>query len=90
MKLPISCPSCDERLQVAKLNCSNCGTEVLGSYGLPVFMQLDVEEQQFVLEFLLSSGSIKDMAGKLGKSYPTVRNRLDDLILKVNKLQYGK
>ncbi|MBL1410613.1 DUF2089 family protein [Sphingobacterium faecale] len=90
MKLPVRCPSCDEKLQVAKLNCGNCGTEVSGVYRLPVYMQLNLEEQEFVLEFLLSSGSIKDMASKLGKSYPTVRNRLDDLIAKVNDLQHEK
>ncbi|ERJ61070.1 DUF2089 family protein [Sphingobacterium paucimobilis] len=90
MKLPVKCPSCDGKLQVAKLNCTNCDTEVSGTYRLPVYMQLNLEEQEFVLEFLLSSGSIKDMASKLGKSYPTVRNRLDDLIAKVNDLQHEK
>lgn len=90
MKLPIRCPSCEERLKVAKLTCSTCNTEVSGIYELPVLMQLDKEEQDFVMEFLLSSGSIKEMASKLGKSYPTVRNRLDDLILKINQLHDGK
>lgn len=90
MKLPIRCPSCEDKLQVANLHCSNCGTTVSGAYELPVFMQLDAEEQGFVLEFLLSSGSIKDMTSKLGKSYPTVRNRLDDLILKIKAFQDEK
>lgn len=90
MRLPVSCPSCEEKLKVAKLNCPNCGTEVSGSYVLPILMQLDSEEQEFVIEFLISSGSIKDMAGKLGKSYPTVRNRLDDLIFKIKKMHDGE
>lgn len=87
MKLPIRCPSCEERLRVAKLHCLECGTEVSGNYELPILMQLDIEEQEFMLEFLLSSGSIKEMASKLGKSYPTVRNRLDDLILKIKDMK---
>ncbi|MDR2284618.1 MAG: DUF2089 domain-containing protein [Sphingobacterium sp.] len=90
MKLPIYCPSCEEKLQVAKLTCSTCGTEVSGNYKLPVLMLLDLDDQEFMMEFLLSSGSIKEMAGKMGKSYPTVRNRLDDLILKIKELQNGK
>jgi hypothetical protein len=50
-------------------------------------MRLDPEEQEFIIEFLLNSGSLKEMASKMGKSYPTVRNKLDDLIHKVKSLQ---
>ena len=46
-------------------------------------MRLEPEEQEFVLEFLLNSGSLKEMANKMGKSYPTVRNKLDELIEKL-------
>lgn len=51
-------------------------------------MHLTVEEQEFVLGFLYNSGSLKDMARDLGKSYPTVRNMLDDLIQKIKSLGY--
>lgn len=84
MKLPVQCPSCEQKLNVSKLVCESCQTEVIGKYGMPLFMQLSVEEQEFVLEFLMSSGSLKEMANKMGKSYPTVRNKLDDLIIKIS------
>ncbi|HBW79041.1 MAG TPA: hypothetical protein DEF78_00300, partial [Sphingobacterium sp.] len=42
--------------------------------------------QEFVLNFLIHSGSLKEMANQMGKSYPTVRNILDDLIQKVKAL----
>lgn len=87
MRLPVHCPSCDATLQVSKLVCKSCETEVLGKYALPVFMQLDVEEQDFLMQFFLNSGSLKEMATHMGKSYPTVRNRLDDLIVKIKNLQ---
>lgn len=90
MKLPVQCPSCDARLVVSKLCCENCETEVMGKYDMPLFMQLSTEEQDFIIEFLLSSGSLKEMANKMGKSYPTVRNKLDDLIIKVKELQDEK
>ncbi|RZJ74088.1 MAG: DUF2089 family protein, partial [Flavobacterium sp.] len=32
------------------------------------------------------SGSLKEMASQMGISYPTVRNKLDDLIAKISKL----
>lgn len=90
MKLPIKCPSCEQKLSVTKLSCNTCGTEVLGNYILPVFLQLTVEEQEFILQFLLNSGSLKEMASQMSKSYPTVRNKLDDLIVKINTLSDEK
>lgn len=87
MKLPIHCPSCEQELTVSKLTCNTCHTEVIGKYKLPVYNQLDVEEQEFIIQFLLSSGSLKEMANHLNKSYPTVRNKLDDLINKIKILK---
>ena len=87
MKVPVSCPSCDSLLSVAKLHCHVCQTEVSGNFLLPILVQLDQEEQAFVLQFLINSGSLKEMASQLQKSYPTVRNKLDDLIEKIKLLQ---
>ena len=42
--------------------------------------RLGSEDQQFAIAFILYSGSLKRMAKLYGVSYPTVRNRLDDLI----------
>lgn len=86
-KFPNRCPSCDAKLDVSKLTCSSCNTEVLGKFTLPIWTQLSLEEQEFVLHFLLNSGSLKEMANQLGKSYPTVRNKLDDLIEKLLDLK---
>jgi hypothetical protein len=44
---------------------------------------LDAGDMQFLLRFLLSSGSLKALAGEYEVSYPTVRARLDRLIEKV-------
>ena len=83
-KLPIICPSCESTLSVSQLTCSSCDTHVSGNYLLPVFLRLTEDEQLFVLNFISSGGSLKEMANKLGKSYPTVRNMLDDIIDKLN------
>jgi hypothetical protein len=86
-KLPNSCPSCDTVLQVTQLGCNTCATKVSGNFNLPIFMQLTSEEQEYVLSFLLSSGSLKEMALQMGNSYPTVRNKLDDIIQKIKNLK---
>lgn len=83
-KLPVICPSCATTLSVSQLTCSHCETSVSGNYLLPVFLRLTLEEQSFVMDFIISGGSLKEMANKLGKSYPTVRNLLDDIIVKLN------
>jgi len=48
------------------------------------------QEQEFIIDFVKSSGSLKIMAQKLGLSYPTVRNMLDDLIQKIEKNEHPK
>ncbi|PQA97168.1 hypothetical protein B0A69_03785 [Chryseobacterium shigense] len=87
MKLPTVCPSCDSTLNVSQMKCPSCKTEVSGDYELPVLLKLNREEQEFVVNFLLSSGSIKEMAKQAGLSYPTMRNKMDDLITKVGQLK---
>jgi len=82
-KLPTSCPSCSSTLTVSQLTCPSCSTQVSGNFTLPALMQLPEEDQAFILQFFLTSGSLKEMASIMGISYPTVRNRLDDLIKKV-------
>ncbi|MBK1442390.1 DUF2089 family protein [Parapedobacter sp. ISTM3] len=87
LKFPVHCPSCSGILTVTELTCGNCETRVSGNYVLPVLMQLTAEEQEFVLQFFLSSGSLKEMSAQTGKSYPTVRNRLDDMIAHIRQLE---
>ena len=86
-KLPTQCPSCESALSVTQLSCSQCTTSVSGSYSLPILMQIQEEEQNFILQFFLNSGSLKEMAAQMGNSYPTVRNKLDDIIAKINHLK---
>ena len=44
---------------------------------------LEDEDVSFIKRFLLSSGSLKEMASQYGVTYPTVRLRLDRLIQKI-------
>ncbi len=86
-KLPIICPSCNSGLKVKSLNCDNCDTTISGLFELPILLKLDTKEQDFILDFIQCSGSLKIMASKLNLSYPSVRNMLDDLITKIEYLK---
>lgn len=83
--LPKICPSCGGRLDVQALHCASCDTHIEGLYMLPVILQLPPDDQQFILRFVLSSGSLKEMARSMGLSYPTVRNRLDEIIARLKE-----
>lgn len=82
-KLPYSCPACAAPVQVQSLTCTQCDTQITGSFPLPELLQLTDDELQFVLEFVKKSGSLKLMAEQLKLSYPTVRNMLDAVIEKL-------
>jgi hypothetical protein len=72
---------------VSKLRCPNCETAISGQYPLPALLMLPPEEQNFIYQFILAGGSLKKMAQKENQSYPTVRNRLDDIIEKLQEKQ---
>jgi hypothetical protein len=85
--LPQECPSCERKLAVKRLLCQHCGTEVEGLYDLPALARLNKTDQEFILQFVQASGSLKEMASLLKVSYPTVRNRLDEIIEKLKQLE---
>ncbi len=85
-KLPVICPSCAEELAVEKLICNHCEKQVVGNYELPLFLKLTNEEQAFIMQFFVNSGSLKDMAKEFEVSYPTMRNKVDDLINKIKTM----
>ncbi len=48
-----------------------------GEFDLPPLARLSAEDQVFVMAFVRSHGSIKEMERIFGISYPTVKNRLN-------------
>jgi hypothetical protein len=52
--------------------------------------KLGEEDLNMVMEFVLRSGSVKDLAAHFGVSYPTMRERLDKLIARLGKAAEGK
>jgi hypothetical protein len=79
-KLPSVCPSCGGHLTVRRMACQKCGTQIEGQFELPLLVQLPTEDQEFIIQFVKASGSLKEMAQLLHLSYPTVRNKLNDII----------
>ncbi|MDX2055070.1 MAG: DUF2089 domain-containing protein [Polyangiaceae bacterium] len=83
-KLPTECPGCGEGLLVTRLTCPACALQVEGRFDLPELLRLTREDMEFVLDFVRCSGSLKDLCKVRGLSYPTIRNRLNDVIDKLS------
>ena len=88
--LPTRCPACNSQLKVKCLVCEQCQTEIQGGYELPALARLSPDDQAFMLAFVKASGSLKEMARLLRLSYPTVRNRLDDIIERIKLAEKSK
>jgi hypothetical protein len=74
-------------MKVKKLVCPHCSTEVEGLYNFPLLSALSTNDQQFIVDFIKASGSLKELSNTMGLSYPTIRNQLDEIIDRVNTLQ---
>jgi hypothetical protein len=77
--LPGRCPSCRGPMQVEKLACASCGTEVTGSYAPCPVCRLEPEHRRLFDLFLETRGNLKDVQRRLQVSYPTTRQRIEEL-----------
>jgi hypothetical protein len=74
------CPVCHEALEVTRLHCRNCDTTIEGHFDLGNLFRLSPEQLAFVETFVRCEGKLNKMEEELGVSYPTVRNRLNQVI----------
>lgn len=74
---PADCPVCSQPMEISRLRCRNCNTELSGQFMPCRFCRLSDKHMQFVETFLRCRGSIKEVEKALGISYPTVRNMME-------------
>ena len=65
--------------KVERVRLQTSGIAIEGSFELPLLAQLTVEDQLFIVAFVRSHGSIKEMERLFGVSYPTIKSRLNRL-----------
>lgn len=79
--LPTKCPICGEDVTVTRIYCRSCDTTIEGRFTASVpFSQLTPEQLSFVEIFVRNEGRINRMENEIGLSYPTIRNRLHEVI----------
>jgi hypothetical protein len=71
-------------LVVERVRIPEKGVAVEGEFTLPELARLTLEDQVFVVAFLRSHGSIKEMEQTFGVSYPTIKARLNRISGQLN------
>src|SRR5436309_12623144 len=77
---PRDCPVCGERMNLTRLSCDGCGTELSGAFHACEFCSLRPEQRQLLRVFLAARGNLKELERHLGVSYPTARARFAELL----------
>ncbi len=78
--VPKNCPICGSELTITALHCPSCDTTIEGRFAHGSFANLTPEQWDFVEMFIRFEGKLKHMGAELNLSYPTVRNRLHEII----------
>lgn len=81
-KLPEKCPICKSEILVTRIFCPRCDSIIEGHFQPKSgpFSDLSEEQINFVLTFVRCEGRFNRMEEELNLSYPTLRNRLYDVI----------
>jgi len=74
------CPVCASELNVTRLHCDTCDTTLEGRFSAGPFSHLSGEQLNFIEVFVRCEGKINRMESDLGISYPTIRNRLHEVV----------
>lgn len=78
--LPTTCPICGGDITVTRIHCRDCDVTIEGRFDGGPFSQLTPDQLAFVETFVRCEGKINRMEGEIGLSYPTIRNRLHEII----------
>ena len=78
--VPGECPVCHGELVVTSLSCRQCDTVIQGRFVTGPFANLSSEQLDFLEVFVKNEGKITHMEKDLGLSYPTIRNRLHEVV----------
>lgn len=77
---PARCPICDSELNVVRLHCPSCDTSIEGQFSSGQFSHLSADQIAFITTFVRCEGKINRVEQEIGLSYPTIRNRLHEVI----------
>jgi hypothetical protein len=80
------CPACGGHLVITGCRCSACGMQMQGEFSSSRFSILSPEQLTFIEVFLKVRGNLSEAERVLGVSYPTIRNKLDEINAELDKI----
>jgi hypothetical protein len=78
-KLFNQCPACGSQLIITECQCTKCRLQMRGEFLPGQFAALSDDETAFIRVFLFARGNLTEVERVLGISYPTIRNKLDEI-----------
>ncbi len=78
--IPTRCPLCGGEIAITRIYCRDCDSTIEGRFVGGPFSQLTPEQLGFIEVFVRCEGKITRMEDEIGLSYPTIRNRLHEVI----------
>ena len=79
-QVPGKCSICGHDITITSFVCTHCRTKTEGEFLPGRFSSLRRDQLEFIEAFLKCRGNIKDVEKELGLSYPTIRNRLEEVL----------
>ncbi len=75
-----TCPVCGNQMIVTHLECRQCGSQLNGTFELPVLSRLTGDQLHFVEVMIKHRGNINRVSDELGIAYSAGRSQLDQII----------
>jgi hypothetical protein len=73
------CPACGGPIVVTECTCTSCRLQLRGQFRPKQFSTLSDDQLTFIRVFLRVRGNLSEVEKVLGVSYPTIRNKLDEV-----------
>ncbi len=87
LKLFDKCPACGGPIIISECKCENCNLVMRGEFRPDPFSTLSSDQLTFVRVFLRARGNLSEVEKVLGVSYPTIRNKLDEINLSLDRVE---
>ncbi len=78
------------RFVVERVRMAKTGIAIEGSFELPPLARLPAEDQVFLVAFLRSRGNMREMERIFDISYPTVKNRLEGIVARLDSADMSR
>lgn len=73
------CPACGGPIVITECRCASCSLQMRGEFRPGHFSSLSGDQLNFIRVFMRTRGNLSEVEKVLGVSYPTIRNKLDEV-----------